>query len=140
MSPNAFLEQGARLISSKLEPLGFRFELLSVASGSGGPFAEGVFSRGDRQLILWVRFDRLGGVRYRIGASDFDHETYMRAMGREKEARYPGLPDDDSFGGFRRLLADLDLCGDVLDGDAESVLEMVASLPAAATGFAALST
>jgi hypothetical protein len=140
VNPDAFLEEGARLMSPKLEPLGFGFQLTRTASGSGGAFAEGAFSRGDRQLIIWARFDVLHGVRYSIGSETFDHETYMTALGKRDAAQYPGFPSADRFGGFRRLLADLELCGDFFDGDSSRLLRLVAAAPQPPEGFAALSS
>jgi hypothetical protein len=139
VSPDAFLEQGASLLASKLEPLGYRFQLIRTATGSGGPFAEAAFSLGERQIILFARYDSLGGVRYSIGSTTFDHGTYMAALGKDRVARYPGLPDEDKLGGFRRLLADLELCGDFFDEDATALLRLVASMPPARGGFSALS-
>jgi hypothetical protein len=68
VQPDTFLQQGARVLTEKLEPLGYKFAITPPPlRGSGGPFAWAAFSRGDRQIRLWARYGRLGGVHYRAG-------------------------------------------------------------------------
>jgi hypothetical protein len=139
VQPDTFLQQGARVLTEKLEPLGYKFAITPPPlRGSGGPFAWAAFSRGDRQIRLWARYGRLGGVHYRLGEDEFTHQDYMRAMGLEKTAHWPGFDDGDPLGGFRRLLSDLDHCAEFLTGDAASVLGTVRALPPVKTGFQAL--
>jgi hypothetical protein len=73
-----------------------------------------------------------------LGEDEFTHQDYMRAMGLEKTAHWPGFDDGDPLGGFRRLLSDLDHCAEFLTGDAASVLGTVRALPPVKTGFQAL--
>ena len=141
MEPDTFLEQGARILGPKLEPLGYRFAITRrPTKGSGGPFARAVFTRGDREVRLWARFDRLGGVSYCFGRDEFGHRDHMRALGLEQVSRYPGFDDGDPLGGFRRLLHDLEGCDDFLSGDAAAVARKVRSLASEKTGFRALGT
>ena len=139
MDPDKFLRLGARILADKLEPLGYSFEIVQQPTrGGGGVFAEGAFRRGDREIRLWARYDRLGGVTYWVGEAEFKHHDYMRLLGLEKVAQYPGLDDGDPFGGFRRLLHDLETCDEFLTGDAASVAANVRALPPEKRGFGAL--
>jgi hypothetical protein len=139
MDPENFLRLGARVLAEKLEPLGYSFEIVQQpARGSGGFFAEGAFRRADREIRLWARYDRLGGVTYWVGNAEFKHHDYMRLLGIEKISQYPGLDDGDVFGGFRRLLHDLENCDEFLTGDAVTVAKRVRALPPDKRGFSAL--
>ena len=138
MEPDAFLEEGARILAPKLVPLGYEFEIIQQPiQGSGGFFAIGAFSRPDRRIRFWARFENLR-VDYTAGDFEFDHHTHMRALGREREAQFPGIHDEKEFGGFRRLLHDLEYCDEFLTGDVEAVASQVRTLPAEKTGFSAL--
>jgi hypothetical protein len=138
MEAGAFLEQGARILATRLEPLGYRFEIVQQPTqGSGGTFAIGAFRRGDREIRLWVRFNNLS-VNYRVGEIEFAHGDYMRTLGLEKVAHFPGFNDGDPLGGFRRLLHDLQQCDDFLIGDANSLAQRIRALPPKKTGFQAL--
>jgi hypothetical protein len=139
MDPDKFLRLGARILAEKLEPLGYAFEIAQQPTrGSGGVFAEGAFRRADREIRLWARCDQLGGVTYWVSNAEFKHHDYMRLLGLAKVAEYPGLDDGDVFGGFRRLLRDLENCDEFLTGDAMSVAKRVRALPPEKTGFSAL--
>lgn len=141
VEPDAFLEMGARLLAAKLQPLGYEFTIIQPRlKGSGGPFAWAAFRRGNRAIQLWARYDRLGSVRYRLGDDEFTHQDYMRAMGLEKAAHWPGFDDGDPLGGFRRLLRDLDHCAEFLTGDAAAVVKKVRALPPERRGLQALRT
>jgi hypothetical protein len=139
MEPDKFLEQGARVLAEKLEPLGYEFAIGQPSlNGSGGPFAWAAFKRGDREIRLWVRYDRLGSVLYRLGEDEFTHHDHMRALGLQKAAHWPGFDDGDPLGGFNRLLSDLSHCDEFLTGDAAAVARTVRALPPERTGFQAL--
>jgi hypothetical protein len=139
VEPDTFLEKGARLLAEKLEPLSYRFAIVQPPlKGSGGPFAWAAFKRDDREIQLWARYGQLGSVRYRLGDDELTHQEYMRAMGLETTAHWPGFDDGDPLGGFKRLLSDLGQCDDFLTGDAASVVEKVRALPPEKTGFQAL--
>jgi hypothetical protein len=138
MAPEKYLARGAELIGQKLSQFGFHFAITDIGRGSGGPFAEGAFTRGDQQICLWVRHDRLGRVTYRAGTFKWSHSDYMRALGLSTTAQYPGFESDDLFGSFRRLLSDLDHCTEFLAGDGRSVAGLVQSIPPPPKGFKAL--
>jgi hypothetical protein len=139
VEPDTFLEMGARVLAEKLQPLGYEFAITQPPlKGSGGPFAWAAFRHGNREIQLWARYDRLGSVRYRLGDEEFTHQEYMRAMGLEKDAHWPGFDDGDPLGGFKRLLSDLGQCDEFLTGDAAAIVERVRALPPERTGFQAL--
>jgi hypothetical protein len=141
MEPDTFLEQGARVLAHKLTPLGYEFFVPEPPlRGSGGPFAWAAFERGNRAIKLWARFERLGSVLYSLGDAEFTHQDYMRALGLEKVAQYPGFEDGEQLGGFKRLLHDLEYCGEFLTGDAAAVVEKVRSMPPKKSGFQALNS
>lgn len=127
------------MLAPKLEPLGYRFDIIArPVLGSGGPFARAAFMRGETEIHLWARYDRLGGVSFRAGEAEFSHHDHMRALGLEKVAQYPGFDDGDPLGGFKRLLHDLEQCHEFLTGDAASEAVAVKALPPKPTGFNAL--
>jgi hypothetical protein len=69
-------------------------------------------------------------VTYRVVGAEFDHDDYMRLLGRERMAEFPGWNDEaDPFGGFRQIVQDLENCTEFLVGDAEAVLCSVRALP-----------
>jgi hypothetical protein len=118
---------------------GFEFAPNAAGVGSGGAFASGEFSRGDRTLELHFRHS-LGLVTYRVGSLELSHEDYMwSVLGRRWATRYPGF-SNEPLDGFRHLLADLQehgcdfLVGSDADfarhlGHAESLKKSVATLP-----------
>lgn len=141
MEPDTFLERCAHILAERLEAFGYTFTIAQpTTNGSGGPFARGVFRRGDRQIQLWARYDRLGGVVYRVGDDEFTHQAYMRAIGLEKTAHWPRLNDGDPLGGFERLLRDFAHCAEFLMGDAALIVRRVRALPPNRTGFKALAS
>ncbi|HEY5218976.1 MAG TPA: hypothetical protein VIJ16_04160 [Gemmatimonadaceae bacterium] len=119
MRPKDTLDQGCRILADVLGPHGFRFEFGGDGTGSGGAFAWGKFVRSDRGLELHFRRS-LGLVTYHAGHLALGHRPYMEALGRAREARYPGV-SDDPLDGFRDLASDLaDLAGpDFLEGPAD---------------------
>lgn len=141
MAPDQFLHEGARILSERLGPLGYDFAIVEPPlDGSGGPYAWGAFKRSEREIRLWARYDRLGSVHYRLGSEEFTHQEYMRALGMERSAQWPGFDDGDPLGGFKRLLTDLEHCGEFLTGNATFILDAIRALPPQPTGFQALRT
>jgi hypothetical protein len=141
MEPDDFLALGAQVLQPRLEPLGYRFEIIRrPVSGSGGRFSIGAFKLEDREIHLWARHQALGGVSYHYGNEQFSHIDHMRALGFEKMALYPGFPDDDVVSGFRRFDHDLRFCQEFLVGNAARIVESVKLLAPPKTGFKALST
>jgi hypothetical protein len=81
-----------------MNPFGFIFRFEAAGHGSGGDFAWGKYSRGDRSLELHFRYS-LRLVRYQIANHCLDHESYMRCLGVYGRNQYPDFPKKplDSF-------------------------------------------
>jgi len=124
--PESFLLQGAEILGKKLYALNFAFEIVERGKGSGGEFAVGSFRNGDRELRLWFRFE-LGGVFYRKNDLERTHAQYMQAIGRERDARYPGFSHGDQLAGFRHLLEDLEHCDDFLTEGGKTFYDLMKS-------------
>ena len=119
MDPAEMRRVGAAILEQVLSPLGFGFEAGEVGKGSGGPFAQGAFVRGNRRLEFSTRYS-LGLVEYRVGSRVVSHEDYMRVVAGRGNNAYPGF-SDDPIDGFRHLASDLQqFAGVFIDGsDAE---------------------
>lgn len=139
MNPTEMRSRGAEILEPVLKPYGFAFAPGEVGKGSGGPFAQGAFVRGNRRLDFSVRYS-LGLVEYRVGAHRISHEDYMR-IASKGENSYPGF-SDDPLDGFRHLASDLKkFCNGFLSGsdaDFETVVAAAQSSPAK-KGFGAVS-
>lgn len=117
----ARLRAGARILSEVLANHRFTFRILEVGASSGGPFASGMFVRGNRRLEFHVRTG-LGLVRYHVGPHSASHEHYMRTLGVLPQCEYPGFPEDP-LDPFVRLAHDLRFAGEFLSGDARLLLQ-----------------
>ncbi len=142
MNPVELLHAGAELLAPVLEPAGFRFTEGETGTGSGGPFAVGLCSKGARQLELHVR-GGLGIVVYRAPNVVVTHEVLMRAAGNGGRTAYPGF-SHDPLDGFRHLRADLEQFGAVFLRGTDDAFTEQAALGDARTagarrGFGALS-
>jgi hypothetical protein len=131
------LREGAQILAEKLTPLGFRFEVTSKGSSSGGSFAEGRFKNGDRELWLSFRYS-LGLVRYRKGNTELTHAQYMTACDCKNKARYPSVITDDPLSAFRDLLGDLEFCDAFLSDDGSKFAALAGSYADPPRGFAGL--
>ena len=140
MTPEQALLRGADILREKLYPLGFAFEIIERGMGSGGDFATGRFKNGDREISLWFRW-HLGSVSYCKGDVRRDHAQYMGALGRERDARFPGFHVDDALAGFRDLLGDLRYCDGFLLDDGKPYYDLMKGHQDTGirSGFAALS-
>src|ERR1700722_6283371 len=98
VDPKERLAAGAEILGAKLYPLGFGFQFGLEGKGSGGHFAVVSFSKGDRELRLWFRWE-LGGVFYRKGDVECTHAQFMQAIGRENSSSYPGFGHGDDLAG-----------------------------------------
>ena len=103
------LRQGNLILETTLGPAGFRFEPLAAGKGSGGDFASGRWTRGDRGIEIHFRRS-LGLVRYWIGRTSMSHSELVDALNQKSSAKYPGY-SIDPLDGFRDLRNDLELFG-----------------------------
>ncbi len=125
-SAEDLLLQGKAVLEPLLQHYGFEFELVDAAKGSGGHFAVGRYSNGDRSITLHVRH-ALGIVEYRWREQSINHADYMTSLGVRDRAAYPGF-SGDPLDSFSHLLSDLqDYCGEFLSGsNLEAFAEHVA--------------
>ncbi|MFN8579375.1 MAG: hypothetical protein U0163_00150 [Gemmatimonadaceae bacterium] len=108
------------ILEPSLVPHGFAFVIGASGNSSGGGFACGEFTRGDRRLELHVRYS-LGLVTYHVGGVSTSHDIYMEELGVRGQAAYPGF-SSDPLDGFRHLGADLlRFAHDFTAGDAQFV-------------------
>lgn len=120
--PADYLEQGAEILGKVLKPHGFKFRIEQAAiRGSGGESAEGSFRADDKRLVLHFRWS-LGLVTYHVGKISVSHEEYMRCLGTNRDAEYPGF-SDKPLKAFSHLASDLTrFCQNfVRDDDSEIV-------------------
>jgi hypothetical protein len=115
--PIDILREGRDILDPVLYQHGFSFSGDFSGAGSGGPYAGGVYSNGDRKLEIHYRYS-LGLVTYHFGETSLDHDSYMRALlGKAGGNRYPGF-SDDPMAGFRDLAYDLrNFAGAFLSGE-----------------------
>lgn len=119
---------GERLAAglAEIEPLllqsGFERRLADSGKGSGGHFATAEFTKDDRRLHLWLRYDSLS-VHYAIGDNRLDHTAYMRELlGPGGANQFPSYSNDVSAA-FRALNHDLEhFAADFLTGSGEEFL------------------
>jgi len=105
--PSEILREGRVVLDPLLGKYGFSFVQGPAGSGSGGPYASGVYRNGERTLEISYRFS-LGLVTYHFREISIDHESYMRFVpGAKGHHRYPGF-SDDPLSGFRDLAYDLE--------------------------------
>jgi hypothetical protein len=105
--PSEILRGGCAVLDPLLRKYGFSYADGDAGSGSGGPYATGAYTNGDRRLELSFRYS-LGLVTYHFRGVSIDHETYMRfAPGAGNRHRYPGF-SDDSLTSFQDLACDLE--------------------------------
>lgn len=122
--PDVMLQKGALILKPKLSAYGFSFKVIDQGRGSGGSFAIGRFRNGDRQIELWFRY-QLGSVTYKKGKIKKSHADYMQALGREREAAYPGYGWGDNLKGFHHLLSDLQYCEAFLAENGEGFVSLM---------------
>lgn len=99
MTPEQHLTKGVKILSSYLEPLGFRFELQGTGKGSGGALAYGHFIKSGglfgqaRKIELHFRYS-LGLVSYAVGKLVLSHQDYVDLLSRHGQNKYPNFSDD----------------------------------------------
>ena len=132
MKPSEAIEAGRAILDPILSPHGFRFEPGPSGPSSGGPFASGLFVRGEWRLEFHYRHG-LGMVTYHMGEAEVTHERYMEAvLGKRGQSRYPGF-SSDPLDAFRDLASDLQIHGQAfLTGSStafRTAVERAAALP-----------
>lgn len=108
------LRRGAQKLLPTLTAHGFQYTEGDQAVSSGGPFAVGVFRRGQLELGMIVRSgDRLGCPNYSVGQGYAGHGSLVWALredGNERpvEDEHVHMKDRDGGDGFDALLQDLE--------------------------------
>jgi len=121
-------------VGTVLGAKGFAFVLDKLAKGSGGWFASGSFTRGERRLELHFR-GSLGLVTYHIKNVSLGHEDYMRLLGVYGQNLYPDFPREP-LDSFRSLASDLEsFCGDFVSGNGEQFLALARQFAVAPNAF-----
>ncbi len=114
----AELEAGAKILEPALAPHGFVFAIQAVGKGSGGNYAWGMYTAGDRSLHLHHRWG-LGIVEYHIGELWVAHSAYLDFLGVERQSEFVSLPKEAGLERYHALLSDLTrFCGDFIYGPA----------------------
>lgn len=122
--PKTQLLEGAKILSPRMLASGFTFAPEEAGPASGGAFARGSYTKGDRRLELHYRWG-LGIVRYHIAEHALDHDVYMRLLGVYPQSQWVRVKMDKTIDGFRRLLFDLEhFCHDFLQGPGEHFVEL----------------
>ena len=139
--PRRQLEAGIAILDPRMTEKGFSFALEGEGAASGGHFACGSYTKGNRRLELHYRWG-LGIVRYHIGEHTLEHADYMRLRGTYAQSQWVRVVMDKTLDGFHRLLYDLqNFCRDFLSGSGEkfvALAEKFAQDPAMFSGFKAL--
>jgi hypothetical protein len=133
------LTRGADILATALAPHGFSFHVTDSGPGSGGNFAVGQFTRGDRTLELHFRWS-LGLVGYGLGKRGMGHEAYMWVVtGRRSGGSYPGT-SDSPLDGFEHLRQDLsNHCSAFLSGSDTEFLNIITRADELSKWYASLS-
>ena len=83
-----FLDAGIAKIASRLARCQFAYVPGDTATSSGGPFASGLFRRGDIEIGLIVRNrNTFGCPNYTVGSGFAGHDAVMDALGARGRAR-----------------------------------------------------
>lgn len=117
LKPEQLLINGAKILSSYLDSLDFRFKLIETGHGSGGDFAHGQFINDDKTIDLHFRLS-LGLVTYKIDDLSLSHEDYIDLVGKHGQNKYPNF-SNDPLDAFHCLALDLkDLLNDFTENNA----------------------
>jgi hypothetical protein len=123
MSPSEYLAIGAKTLSAQPALVGFKFAITAKGQSSGGPFAQGCFSRDRRRLHTSFR-GSLGMVTYEVDNVSASHEDFMIAIGKRAEARYPGF-NTDPLEAFADLASDFQYCAPFFDDEGEGFRALI---------------
>jgi hypothetical protein len=124
-TPSEILREGCAILDPLLRKYGFSYLKGLAGHGSGGTYASGAYTNGERKLEFSYRFS-LGLVTYFFGALSIDHEYYMYFVPAARgNHRYPGF-SGDPLSGFHSLAYDLEhFAGSFLEGDFAQFSECV---------------
>jgi len=139
MDPKVELENGVKLLKNIMNEAGFKFLFECEGISSGGKFASGSFILGDKKLELSFRYS-LGCVEYRVLEHNISHKDYMEAIGKKKEAQYPGF-SNNSTEAFEHLFSDISKHGEIfLWGTNNQFIELIKDFKSKPkkSGFSAL--
>lgn len=130
MTPGEAIEAGRTILDPLLAPAGFRWESLGEGRGSGGPFAQAAYVKGDLRLEFSYRW-ALGDVRYQVGGASIEHASLMRMLGAYRSAKFLSFDRADPLAGFVALYDDLvAYCDDFVHGQGSIVRRLAAELQA----------
>ena len=123
------LERGVAILAPALNPHGFTYAPSHAGTGSGGAFASGTFTCGERHLSLHHRWG-LGIVTFGLDRLTVPHEDYISFLGVADRSKLLWTPLTSGLDRYHALRFDLEtLCEDFTTGDGSSLI-------AAATDFA----
>lgn len=105
MKPRDNLIEGVKILDPFLRKNRFRFSFNKTGSSSGGEYAFGKYSKGDKVIELHYRYS-LGLVSYSINNIQLSHVDYMKLLGVSQN-HYPGF-SNNPLQAFRDLLYDLE--------------------------------
>ncbi len=117
--PRKQLKAGVVILDPLMTKNSFSFKMEEGGKGSGGHFAWGSYTKGNRYMELHYRWG-LGIVRYHLGEHTLDHANYMRLLGTYSQSQWVRVSMDKTLDGFHRLLSDLqNFCQDFLFGNGD---------------------
>ncbi len=124
-NPVEILVLGSVLLEPLLCKHGFTYRTLDAGNSSGGRFASGEFTKGNRRLEFHFRHS-LGMVTYNLGLRSMSHQEYMHSVLRRPNAsHYPGF-SSDPVDAFRHLYLDLEEhCAEFLEGTDDCLLQRI---------------
>ena len=138
--PREVIRAGAEILNAVLAQRGFEFAPGEEGQGSGGTFAQGRFTKGNRSIEFSFRYG-LGEVSYRIGEKSISHENYLKYSGNWQSRKYSdfsSIPEES----FLALAQDIEsYLSDFTEGNGNIFLSLVAEYeknPSKFKGFAAL--
>jgi hypothetical protein len=116
-APEEMLERGVAILAPTLAPHGFTYVSSHSGKGSGGAFASGTFTRGERRLSLHHRWG-LGIVTFEIDRLTVPHEHYISFLGVADRSKLLWTPLASGLDRYQALQFDIEtLCDDFTTGD-----------------------
>ncbi|MDE2628433.1 MAG: hypothetical protein KGL99_14870 [Burkholderiales bacterium] len=140
LHPREIVSAGSEALLTVLGPQGFSFEPGEEGKGSGGLFAQGRLTRGNRILEFSFRYG-LGEVMYEVEGNRISHENYLKYSGNWSKRKYPdfGTTPEQSFSALAQDIKEY--FADFAGGSGEEFKSIVAACeanPNKFKGFGAL--